>query len=368
MKTFAMKNGKGMDANPCSTQPRVRIGERELGDGAAVYVVAEAGVNHDGSIDQALALVDAVADAGADAVKFQVFDAARLTTKNVATAGYQATTTGHTSQRGMLERLQLSTSGFAALADRCRARSIAFLATPFGVDEVASVVEWGAAAIKIASTDLVDFELLERAASTGRTLIVSTGAATEQEIGESASFLRERGASGRLILLHCVSRYPTPLSAANLGAVRTLSEGFGVPVGFSDHTVEVETGGLAAAAGACLLEKHVTLDRGASGPDHAMSLEPAEFRAYADAARRASYAMGSGRLGYQAGEGDVRRLARKSLVAARAIEAGEILADDCLVSKRAGAGIRPTEKTRLIGRQAIAGIPMDAPVTPDMVR
>ncbi|NOT00515.1 MAG: N-acetylneuraminate synthase [Phycisphaerales bacterium] len=363
-----MTSRETVDTSEPNVGPRVCIGDHVIGDGAPVYIVAEAGVNHDGSLDEALELVDAAADAGADAVKFQVFDAARLTTNEVATADYQATTTGQTSQRRMLEGLQLSGSAFAAVADRCRARGIAFLATPFGVEDVARVVEWGAPAIKIASTDLVDFDLLAGAISTDRPLIVSTGAADEQEIAESVAFIAGGGASKRLILLHCVCQYPTPAAAANLGAIRALANRFGVPVGFSDHTVETETGGFAVCAGARLLEKHFTLDRRSPGPDHAMSLEPAELRTYIETAHRACAAMGSGRLGFQPGERIVRQLGRKSLVAARAIAAGEVLTAECLTAKRAGAGVSPTEKERLIGRRAARDIPAGTPMTAGLVQ
>jgi sialic acid synthase SpsE/CMP-N-acetylneuraminic acid synthetase len=348
--------------------PCVPIGPHSIGPGHPVFIVAEAGVNHNGSLQTALDLVDAAAEAGADAVKFQIFRASDLVTAEAPTARYQKTACGADSQRDMLERLELPDRDWARIQERCQRRSILFLATPFAPDDVKRLNELDVAAIKIASTDCTNLLLLRAAAATGRPLIVSTGAATETEIRETAAELRRLGAADRLILLHCISCYPTPVEALNLKAMQTLAQSFGVPVGLSDHTQSVETGGWAVAAGACVLEKHFTLDRSAEGPDHAMSLSPDELRQYIRRARDAQAALGSGIIGLTAAEGDVRRIAGRSIIAAVDIPAGAMLDAAKLAVKRPGGGMSPAEWDRLIGRQVRVGIPADTALTWDMLQ
>jgi len=344
----------------------VRIGERPVGDGARVLIVAEAGVNHDGLLDRALRLADAAADAGADVVKFQMFRAAELVTATAATATYQQAG-GVRSQRELLARLELSDSDFACLAAHCRARSIEFLVTPFSLPDVDRLLALHVRALKIASPDLANPPLLRRAAETGLPLIVSTGAATADEIAQAVGQLRGWGAADRLILLHCVSGYPAPLDAANLRAIGTLRRTFGVPAGFSDHTRSTAIAGWAVAAGACLLEKHFTLDRHAGGPDHAASLDPAELAGYVHAARAAEAALGAGVLGMSPIEADVRTVARQSVVSAVAIPAGTALTTQMLTVKRPGGGIEPGRLETLLGRRAATDIPADTVLTWELV-
>ncbi len=338
--------------------PSVLIGSRRVASDAPVLVIAEAGVNHNGRPDEAVRLVDAAADAGADAVKLQVFRAAELTTCDAPLATYQRES-GQTGQRALLERLELSDATLRKVVERCRERHIAFLGTPFAVADVDRLVALGAPAIKIASTDLSNVPLLEAAARTELPLIVSTGASTAYEIVTAVQRITGWGASGRLILLHCVSCYPTPLGAANLRAIHALEKSFGVPCGFSDHTQSTAIGGWAVAAGACVLEKHFTLDRSAPGPDHGWSLAPQELRAYIAHAREAEAARGSGHLGMTAIEQDVRRVARRSVVAARGIPAGVELTRDMLALKRPAGGIEPGDLERLIGRRTRVALVAD---------
>jgi len=344
----------------------VRIADRLVGPGAPVYIVAEAGVNHDGDPQRALALVDAAVQAGADAVKFQVFRASELVTSQAEAAGYQRAA-GFGTQMEMFSRLELSGQSFAQLAEYCRKRRIAFLATPFSVSDVDQVVRFGAPAIKIASSDLNNVRLLRRAVETGLPLIVSTGAATAAEIRQSVEWLRAWGADGRLILLHCVSCYPTPLEAANLRAIGTLETEFGVPCGFSDHTTSTQIGAWAVAAGACLLEKHFTLDRRARGPDHAMSLEPAELADYVQMARQAEKALGWGQVGMSTLEDEVRRLARRSVVSTRFLPAGTVLSAQMLTVKRPAGGIPADRLDELIGRRLRRDVPPDTLLSWDML-
>lgn len=345
----------------------VMIGDRRVGDAEPVFVVAEAGVNHDGSVDKALRLVDAAAEAGADAVKFQMFRANQIATATAPSATYQKRGTGHRSQATMLAQLELSSNDFTRIKAHCDGRSIPFLATPFAPSEVVRLVELGAAAIKTASTDLNNTPLLEAAARTGLPLIVSTGASTKDELRACVQHLESLGARDRLVLLHCVSVYPTPIESLNMRAVATLRRTFKVPAGLSDHTTSTETGAWAAAAGACVIEKHFTLDRTAKGPDHAMSLDPAQLCTYVRRIREAEVSLGTGRLGMQAIEEDVRRVARKSIVTSTAIPRGARLTDDLITCKRPGTGIAPGEWDRVIGRTVAADIPPDTVLTWDML-
>ena len=371
---------------------RLSIGGRRIGTGEPVFVIAEAGVNHNGDVEAALRMVDAAAKTGADAVKFQMFRAADLTTTTAPMAHYQlssheaapqrpstlpsppmgkrgiVTRSKPTSQREMLSRLELSFDDFARIKHRCDERGILFLATPFGLSEVEQLVVLNAPAIKIASTDLTNEDLLSAAVATGLPLIVSTGAATASEMESSVKFMAQCGAGDRLVLLHCVSRYPTPTGAINLRAIGAMGKAFGVPVGLSDHTTSTTTGGLAVAAGACLLEKHFTLDRRAAGPDHAMSLTPDELAVYVAAAREAQSMLGDGAIGMHADEQEVREIARRSVVAAVPIASGTRIDRSMLTAKRPGTGIPASRIDELVGRMAIADLAADALLSWDVVR
>jgi N,N'-diacetyllegionaminate synthase len=353
-----------------ATEPRVariQIGDHRIGDGEPVLIIAEAGVNHDGSVELALRLVDAAVDAGADVVKFQMFRAVELATATAQTAGYQKAT-GAPSQRDMLRRLELSDDDFARVAAHCRTRQIEFLATPFSPPDVDRLCHLGVRALKIASTDLNNTLLLRRAAGTGLPLIVSTGASTANEIAATVERLHLWGAADRLVLLHCVSGYPTPLEFGNLRAIAALQREFRVPCGFSDHTASTDIAGWAVAAGACVLEKHFTLDREAAGPDHAMSLDPVELATYVTLARQAQAALGSGRLGLSPIEADVRAVARKSVVAATQIPAGATITPDMLTAKRPAGGIEPDRLDGVVGCRAAVDIAADTILTWEMVQ
>ncbi len=354
-------------SEPVAPDRIVRVGHREVGEGRPVLIIAEAGVNHDGSVQKALQLVDVAADAGADLVKFQMFQAADLATTHAPTAAYQKPAAGD-SQRQMLRKLELSETDFERIAAHCHQRSIGFLATPFGITDVDRLVRLGVPAIKIASSDLNNPLLLRRAADTRLPLILSTGASTGDEIAATVRRLRSWNADQRLILLHCVSGYPTPLEAANLRAIAALRRTYHLPCGFSDHTQATEIAGWAVAAGACVLEKHFTLDRAARGPDHAMSLDPHQLKAYIATARAAERALGTGQLGFQPVEAETRRLARRSVVAAQFIPAGAILTRQLLTVKRPGGGIPPDQLDALVGRRAATDIYPDTVLAWEHVR
>jgi N-acetylneuraminate synthase/N,N'-diacetyllegionaminate synthase len=303
-------------------------------------------------------------------------------------ASYQRKNCSDTSQRDMLTSLELTAREFERIAGRCRQAKIALIITPFGIEDIERIEALNGAqaqhiaerdhcsqssgtpvaAIKIASTDLPNAPLVNAAAKTGLPLILSTGASTYEEILAAVDRVILAGAGERFIMLHCVSSYPTPLEAINLRAIGTLQREFGVPVGLSDHTTSIETGGWAAAAGACAIEKHFTLDQRAAGPDHAMSLTPKELAAYIRAVRDAEKALGNGELGVSSIEEDVRRAARKSVVAAKLIAAGTRITSDMLTLKRPGTGIGPEQLEALLGREAKTDIPSDTLLSWQMVK
>jgi N-acetylneuraminate synthase/N,N'-diacetyllegionaminate synthase len=276
----------------------------------------------------------------------------------------------------MLAKLELTDTDFARIAERCESLGIALLVTPFGVDDVRRLMvlrRWKAkpsplVAVKIASTDLTNQPLISAALGTGLPLVLSTGASTEAEIRGAVELVREHDAGDRLVLLHCVSAYPAPLEALNLSAIGTLRRAFRVPVGLSDHSASVASGAWAVAAGACVLEKHFTLDRTRPGPDHAMSLAPNELADYIQQARAAESAVGNGRIGMHGCEGEVRRVARRSVVAAVSISAGTRIAADMLTLRRPGTGIPPGNLDGVIGKVACVAIPADTLLTWAMVR
>lgn len=343
------------------------IDGRPVGAKCPVFVIAEAGVNHDGVVDKALRLVDAAVDAGADAVKFQAFRAEELASSTAATAAYQQHATGLRSQRSMLANLELTADSFGRIRRHCDERSIRMIATPFDQPSLQMLLSINVAAIKIASTDLTNTALLVAAADSRLPLIVSTGASTRDELNAYLGNLCHSQVADRLAILHCVSAYPTPLDHINLSAIAALREQFAVPSGLSDHTTSTETGGWAAAAGACIIEKHLTLDRSSHGPDHAMSLNPNEFQQYVERIRQVERAMGNGQLGMSDLEMEVRQSARRSLVCKVDVSAGTQLTEGLLSLKRPGTGIPEDEMATMVGRRTRMDIPRDTILAWNMV-
>lgn len=336
------------------------IGGHEIGDGRPL-VVAEAGVNHNGDPELALALVDAAAEVGADAVKFQTFRADALALGSAPQATYQRERAKARSQREMLAALELPIPMLADLRRRADERGIIFLSTPFDSESLAALLALGVPAIKISSGDLTNLPLLRDVARADLPLILSTGMATEEEVGRVLSELP--GAA--VILLHCTSAYPAPPSDANLRAMITLRERFGVPVGYSDHTDGIEVALAATALGAVMIEKHLTLDRSLPGPDHAASLDPTMFRRMRDGIRDVFDSLGDGVKQPRPSEEGMRAVARRSLVTARPIPAGHVLAPNDLVAKRPGSGISPMAVDRVVGAVVGRDLPVDHRITPD---
>lgn len=331
----------------------MKIAGREIAPGAEPLVIAEIGVNHDGDVERALQLADAAAAAGAAAVKVQFFRADLLLSRESRLAAYQRDA-GESDPFEMLRRLELTVGELANVAERARERGALAICTVFTPELVEEAERLSFDAYKLASPDVVNRPLIERLARTGKPLILSTGAATLAEIERTLGWLES--ARERLAVMHCVSSYPTPDAAANLGAIGTLAETFGVPVGYSDHTEATDTGALAVAAGACFLEKHLTHDRGAVGPDHSASLEPDAFAEYVAGARRARLMLGGGRKQPGAIEADVRSLSRQSLAASRAIGAGETLAASHVTTRRPGGALCASEPEAAVGRVAARDI------------
>jgi sialic acid synthase SpsE len=338
------------------------IGQTVVGLPGFVYVIAEAGVNHDGDVCLARELVSAAAQAGADAVKFQVFSADRLVTRQALTAAYQQHAGEAITQQEMLARLELEHGQFADLARYARQCGIEFLATPFSVVDLEFLVSIDVPALKLAATDIINGPLIDAAARSRRPVIASTGAADSDEI-EAAVERYHRPGAGPLALLHCISSYPAREETVNLAAIATLARRFDCVTGFSDHTESVTMGGYAAAAGARIIEKHFTLDRSRSGPDHAFSLEPDDMAGYIQGIRYAARLLGDGQPGCTESQREVRELSRASVVAARDIRAGETLTQAMLTTRRPGSGISPMDIDALLGQRVIQPIPADTAVT-----
>lgn len=334
----------------------IQIGNKLVGPGQPVFVIAEAGVNHNGDLKLARALVDVAVEAGADAVKFQTFRADRLVTPEAPKAEYQLQNTGDTeSQFEMLRRLELSAEAHRELQSYCHERGIIFLSTPFDEEAVDLLDEMGVAAFKISSGDLTNSPLLEQVASKGKPVILSTGMSELAELIEAVSVLNTAGCENP-VLLHCVSNYPAEPAEVNLRAMQTMRSAFDVPVGFSDHTEGIDVALAAVALGACVIEKHFTLDRKLPGPDHRASLEPTELRELVRSIRRVEAALGTGRKVPAASEIETTKVARRSLVAARDIPAGSILERDMVVMRRPGTGMSPAMIETLLGRRAVREI------------
>ena len=315
-------------------------------------MIAEAGVNHNGDLTTARALIDVAVDAGADAVKFQTFHADLLATAGAPKAEYQLQTTGDDeSQLEMLRRLELSGEAHRELQSYCHERGIVFLSTPFDETAVDLLDELGVPAFKISSGDLTNSPLLEHVAAKGKPVILSTGMAELSEVIEAVSVLNAAGCDNP-VLLHCVSNYPANPADVNLRAMQTMRAAFDVPVGFSDHTTGIDVSLAAVALGACVIEKHFTLDRTLPGPDHRASLEPAELRELIQAIRRVETALGHGRKTPAASELEIAKIARRSLIAAVDISAGATLAREMIVLRRPGTGLAPSMLATLLGQRA----------------
>ncbi len=344
----------------------IEVGRRTIGPQYPCFIVAEAGVNHNGSASRAHALIDIAADAGANAVKFQIIHAGAMVSPDAPKAEYQKRDgSPDATQFEMLSKLQLDASDYAALASHAERRGIVFLATPFDAAGVDLIEELDLPAVKIGSGDVTNHLLLERAASLGKTVILSTGMSSLSEVGDAVGVLESGGASG-YALLQCVSCYPAAPSDSNLLALETLQKRFNCPVGFSDHTVGNTTGIAATALGACMLEKHFTQDRNLPGPDHKASADPVQLKSYISAVREAESALGDGRKERRPAESNTAMVARRSLFAGRALSVGSRLSAPSVVALRPGNGIPPSRLPELVGKRVVRRIEQGERLRADM--
>jgi len=326
-----------------------------------VYIIAEAGVNHNGSLGTAKKMVDAAIIAGADAVKFQTFIANKVISQYAPKANYQKINTkSEESQLDMAKKLELNSEAHTELNNYCKQGRIEFLSSPFDLESIDLLVELGMDIFKIPSGEITNLPYLRKVGGLRKKVILSTGMSDIGEIEDALDILLEQGTQKENItVLHCNTEYPTPIGDVNLRAMLTIREAFNIDVGYSDHTTGIEVPIAAAALGATIIEKHYTLDRNMEGPDHKASLEPDELKAMIQAIRNIEKAMGSGIKKPSPSEMKNRSIARKSIVASKFIKEGEIFTETNLGIKRPGNGISPMEWENVLGKNAIRDFKID---------
>lgn len=344
------------------------IGEHRIGSAHPVFLVAEAGVNHNGDLEIAKHLVDAVKASGAHAVKFQSFTAESLVSKRTPKVRHHIDPTNPSETHfDMIKRLEIDEAFQQKVFEYCTEQEIIFLSTPYDVASARFLHErLDVAAFKTASADIVDIPLQTYIASTGKPAIIAVGMATLDEI-QTVLDIYEQAGNPNVILLHCTSSYPAPHASLNLRVMETIRNRFQVLVGYSDHSVGPVAGIVSTALGSCLLEKHFTLDRQMPGPDHKASIEPNEFCELSEQIRLTKTMLGSSTKEVQPEEMDMRQFSRKSLVAARNIKAGEIITEADLVMKRPGTGLGWNERALLIGSIAARDIESDEVLSIDII-
>lgn len=322
-------------------------------------IIAEAGVNHNGSLNLAKRLVDVAAEAGADIVKFQTFDADQLVTKTAIKAEYQVNNTrDSSSQYEMLKKLELSADMHVELIKYCRSKDIEFLSTPFDLDSIQYLDDLGIRIWKIPSGEITNYPYLQAIGKTRKPVIMSTGMSTLDEVREAIGVLKSEGLMD-ITLLHCNTQYPTPMCDVNLSAMHTLKDVFALPVGYSDHTLGIEVPIAAVAMGASVIEKHFTVDKMLEGPDHIASLSPDELKDMVNAIRNIEKAIGDGEKRPTASEGENIAVARKSIVARNKIYKGEVFSNDNITTKRPGNGISPMRWNEVVGKVATRDFEVD---------
>ncbi|MDY5648924.1 MAG: N-acetylneuraminate synthase [Lachnospiraceae bacterium] len=318
----------------------------------SIRIIAEAGVNHNGSMELAKKMVDKAKEAGADYIKFQTFQPEKLVSKYAAKAEYQKKTTGsEESQLEMLKKLALTREDFRELKDYCKEAGIGFISTPFDLESIDFLERLDMDFWKVPSGEITNLPYLIKIAKTGRPIVMSTGMCQMEEIEEALTWLKKSGA-GEITLLHCNTQYPTPMEDVNLNAMQSLRRQFQLPVGYSDHTQGIEVPIAAVALGATVIEKHFTLDQTMEGPDHMASLAPEELTAMVRGIRNIEKALGDGEKGVTPSEMANRTVARKSIVAAGSIRKGEPFTETNLTVKRPGNGISPMNWFEVLGKVA----------------
>ncbi|MDG6250933.1 N-acetylneuraminate synthase [Methanocalculus sp.] len=345
----------------------IKIAHKTISADHPCFIIAEAGVNHNGDITLAKRLIDAAVDAGADAVKFQTFRADDVVTSTAEKAAYQKETTGsEESQYEMIKQLELTYQEFHELYDYAGSKGIIFLSTPFDEESVDFLDRLGLPAFKIPSGEITNVLLLKKIAEKKKPIILSTGMATLGEVEEAVNYLRQHGAQ-EIMLLHCTTSYPAPIHSVNLRAMETMRCSFKLPVGYSDHTEGITIPIAAAAMGAKVIEKHFTLYHSLPGPDHQASLEPGELKAMVQAIRDVERAFGDGVKSPYEEEMAIKKVARRSIVAKRDLAVGALIQSEDLGIKRPGTGIEPKFLDQIIGKKAKKAIPRDHVIIWDMV-
>jgi len=337
------------------------LGNRPIGPGHPCFAIAEIGNNHDGSFEQACRMIDAAAEAGADAVKFQTFKADKLVSPAPVAPGSLWKDRNQRSWQDVFKDWELPREWHLKLSEHAASRGVLFFSTAFDLESVDFLESVGVPFHKIASFEITYPELLEKVASTGKPIILSTGASYLREVEDALSVLRRAGAD-EVVLLHCGSCYPLAVEDVNLRAMQTLSRVFICPVGYSDHTPGMEAALAAVSLGACVIEKHFTLDRSLPGPDHAVSMEPGEFSVMVRSIRAVESALGSFRKEPAAAEAGARSEGRRSLHAARDIPAGSLVTQDDIIVVRPAAGVKPGEKNQVIGTRTRSDIASGQPI------
>lgn len=330
---------------------KIKIGARFVGEGKPVFIIAEAGSNHDRKLGQAKQLIDVAADAGADAIKFQTFSADKIVARTGPKAGYMEKVSGKESVYEILKRIELPREWHRELANYASKKGLIFLSSPFDEEAVDLLDELGAPAFKVASGELTNLPLIEYMARKGKPMIVSTGAATMNEVEEAVSAIRDTG-NKKIVLLHCVANYPAAPEDANLLAMSAIKKKFKLPVGYSDHTLGISASLAAAALGAVMIEKHFTLSRELPGPDHFYAIEPNELKAMVDGIRTAEKMRGTSTKKPVKAEQETRKLARRSIFAKVDIPAGNIIKKEMLVTLRPAIGLEPKHFESIVGKKA----------------
>lgn len=340
----------------------IHIGNRTISSEGPCFVIAEAGVNHNGDLHLAHQLIDAAYTAGADAVKFQTFTAENLVTKSATMAAYQQANTGYNkSQYEMLKSLELGQEDFLKLKTYTERKGLVFISTPFDDQAFELLESIQVKLYKVGSGDLTNLPFLVKIAQSGKPMIISTGMADMEEIHEAVNCIRNGGQQP--VILHCTSNYPTADEEVNLSAMRQIQDETNCLVGYSDHTSSLEVPALAVAMGARVIEKHLTLSREMPGPDHMASVEPKAFRELINKIRWVETIMGSGVKMPAESEKDTALVARKSLVALEEIKAGELIGREKLGIKRPGSGVKPKYLEEFIGKIARRDIGADELIT-----
>lgn len=345
----------------------IKIGNHVIGP-KRCFVIAEAGVNHNGILDLAVQLVDIASHAGADAVKFQTYNTDRVAVKDAPKAKYQKETTGsHETQWQMLKKLELSSKDHRTLQAYCQKKDILFLSSPFDEGSADFLETLGVPAFKIPSGEITNLPFIEHVARKKKPMIVSTGMSTLTEVRTAKEIICNAG-NDKLVLLHCISAYPAVPEDANLLAMQTMAKDLGVPVGFSDHTLGLEVALAAVALGACVIEKHFTTNRHLSGPDHRSSLEPPELNALIKSIRNIEAALGHGRKEPAPCEEEIAFVSRKSMVSACDVPAGTVITKKLIAMKSPGNGLQASMLDQIVGRVAAQDIPADTPLTKELLR